>query len=199
MELLFGYDRVRPEAERILVKAGVDTKKLARLSRPRQLGLCPKPGNFEFRPNLRLAQAAKGAGFTLNGGGLVSIYIEFDYTSRAGTASSRELHVSVMVPQALQYPQVLDDISEGLFGTCNLSKDATDFLHAHGISLQEIQTKLAPIPATSRVSPRVAAILSESGFTTDRMGAIKATSMESPAAQPSACFQNGGWSKGTCC
>jgi hypothetical protein len=195
VELLFGQDRVRPEAEKSLRKAGVNTKKLARLTRPRRIGLCPSPGDFEFLPNLRLARAAKKAGISLLGGGRVTL--KFDYKVGVSTATSRELNVHIGIPESLRYPEVLDDMSEGLFGSCTLPKDATDFLHAHGIDLDEITTKLAPLPPTTRVSPRVAAILAEAGFTTERMGTIKTRSMDEAAAVSLDCGTT--WSKRTCC
>jgi len=120
MELLFGYDRLRPEAVALVSQAGVDVEQLSRLSKPRPLGLCPDSTDYEFKPNARLAKAAKEAGLLFTGGGQVSAYMDFEYAKTRAAGPVNELHVSIGVPAGLNYPEALDDISEGLFGTCDL-------------------------------------------------------------------------------
>jgi hypothetical protein len=205
---IFGRDHIRSELAEPLAARGVDVRQVARLAAQQPLGVCPTANALEFVPTERVAQVAAEHGVDLTAGGRV--FVVFDYDAYAdGKAPDDQLQIELGlrggIGEALDDPEEFTaDVVRALFGDCQLSVAAQDYLRAHGVDLVEIaaehRDKLEDgrIPATTRVSPQVAAILNARGFETDRFGrfAVK-TIRDVETIEPQG--SDLAWSKTTCC
>jgi len=201
---LFGHDRIRSELEPALKARGVDIKRLASLSGPEPLGVCPVPGALEFIPTPRLAKLALEKGISLTDGG--RIHLSFNYEKYAHRASTEKaLEVNLGLPDAFAKEDSIseDDVSgvtRALFGDCQLAQRAQAYLLAHGVDLVEIaathkaELRNGMIPPTTRVRPEVAQILQAHGFNTDTIGQLKVKGNITALVKDDAA-----WSKTTCC
>ncbi len=184
---LFGHDRVRPELEPALKARGVDIKRLASLSGPEPLGVCPSPGALEFVPSPRLAKVASDKGINLTNGGKVNLTFNYDkYAHKASTEKALEINLSLpgsFAKAGSVSDDDVNDVSRALFGDCQLSQRAQNYLLAHGVDLVEIaathkaELRNGMLPPTTRVRPEVAQILGSQGFNTDIIGQLKDQAM----------------------
>lgn len=215
VEFLFGHDRVRPELEEPLKRRGVDLKRLASLSEGQSLGVCPTPGAHEFIPTPELARWGGRHGVDFTGGGRV--YVTFDYEKgRATSGEDRTLRINLGLPPALEKlaqgdaVEVLGGVTRALFGDCDLSAPAQDYLRAFGIDLVDFAAQNAKLldggrmPATTRVRPAVAELLNASGFSVDRIGSIEVDAIRGLSGRVGALadadpWTKAIWSKATCC
>jgi hypothetical protein len=213
LDFLFGHDRIRPELSAALEKHGVCVNTLAKLSEPETLGVCPTPDTLEFVPGPNMMSLAKRNGLDLTAGGRV--FVTFDYEARAAGASDNVLYVNLGLPSAFAkegatiQKDTLGEVTRALFGDCQLSARAQDYLRAHGVDLVEFAADNkalldgGQIPVTSRVRPETAKVLDELGINTDRLGQIEVGSIHdirdsigSLADDP---WTKTVWSRTTCC
>ncbi len=202
IDFVFAPDRVRPELHDALRERGVDVKQLAQLCQPRRLGVCPAPEALQFIPSEHLMQLARERGIDLTGGGRVAL--SFDHDAYAGgEAAPDRLEIRLSLPEGLgDADETVADVVRALFGDCELSSDARDYLRAHGVDLDELADENSHrldggrIPPTTRAEAGVARILAERGLTTDRLGTFNVASIRD-THEPTR--DDIGWSRVTCC
>lgn len=207
VNFLFGHDRLRPELEGVVQKRGVNIDKLATLSVPDRLGLCPTEDALEFVPSRALADLAKKLGISLVAGGSLSVRFDYD-TSSTSDSSRRSIEIRLGLPETLTNDdtfssETLGDIAEALFGGCELTAKAAAYLRAHGIELDTLASENAEIlnggeiPPTTRVDPKTAEALSAVGFRTDLLGLMDVRTIRDVAGEGKEVRMQ--WSRRTCC
>ena len=200
VEFLLGRDRIRPEFTRDLEAAGVDLRQLATLSDTHKIGVCSDPDALEFVPDETLMELAKKKKLDLTSGGNLRIHFNFDAKK---VKDPKKLELILKLPEnvgAVNEKQ-LGSIVQALFGDCELSSRAQEYLHVHKISLTDLERKHAKAladgekPLTSRVSPEVGEFLAKFGLRTDQYGDLVVTS-EGIAKRVEGAIA---WSRRTCC
>ena len=208
VEFLFGRDHIRAELAGPLAERGVDVNQVARLADGQALGVCPTPDALEFVPSERVARAAREYGVDLTSGGRV--FLSFDYDSAKGEGSGDALRIELGLSGGFAGrvdDEFTRDVVHALFGDCQLSPQAQDYLRAHGVDLSEVASENADllrggeVPPTTRVSPQIAKILDARGFATDRFGRFDVTTIRDLEPEGTIDPDSAGisWSKATCC
>lgn len=205
VDFLFGSDQVRPELREALAKTGVDFNHLAALSQPPQLGVCPSAGAQEFIPSEKLVMVCKRHGIDLTAGGSVMVGFSYDAYASKPTPLDR-LEVNLQLPEAVDgivadSAELTADITEALFGDCELAAPAQAYLRAHGVDLKEIAARNVErlggpkVPFTSRVSPQVHRYLVGKGFNVDQYGRFEVNTVGHVVPPDGGLM----WEKATCC
>lgn len=181
VEFLFGIDRPRPELLAELDRRGIDRNGFAALLRQEQLAVCPVPDARVFIPGPALLKLASAKGLRFDQGG--SVHVEFEY-NKAGTLNEppNVLCMNVRVPKGLAgnlSDEMIGEIATGLFGDCQLPRQARDYLAARGVELTEVaghvdsKFQQGQMPPTTRVSADVADRLTRFGFDVNQFGKFK--------------------------
>lgn len=211
LQFLFGADRLRPELAEAVREHGADPNHLAFLSAREKIGVCPDPDAHEFIPGPILSRLAAERGLSFTRGG--SVCIEFSYDSKFRHAPNT-LTVNLRLAPGLATEITREATAElvgSLFGDCQLSVRAQEYLRAHGIDLVELAAehhkvlRMGHLPPTTRVRPEVAALLNEHGFNVDQFGRLEVstiddlreTDMLDEAGMPQGPRMQ--WTKTTCC